>query len=745
MESLSDDQRDALSAIVKWHGDGGQEPLILGGLAGTGKALADGTLIPGPDGARPIEDLRPGDQVFGADGQAAKVIGVYPQGVRDLYRMTFRDGTSIACDGEHRWAVSMRSHGKPKTFTRTTLELLAHGLRNNAGCKFQVPLSSPLQYPPQDLPVDPYVLGVLLGNGTDLGRTPTLCNNAERPQIAEEMIRRLPSWTAVSTDQPVASVKRYRITDPAQMAEGRDVHFRNRFAVLFEQLGLARGRQGLKSPERFIPAVYLQAPEPERWLLLQGLMDTDGSCVRNRTTFSSESPWLISGIVELVQSLGGTAIVRASGTEVNIKTFRCPFLCRESVWALSRKNPPSRAITAIEPCGRGPATCIMVDALDHLFVAEHSIVTHNTRLAGLLPAVLPRARIAYAAYTGKAVSVLRAALPAGSERVSTLHRLLYSPCVMSLCAASEQPLPAKAVRCPAHGRQEAPCPVRQQVSFTPVADPLEELDLVVADEASMIPERIWADLTSHGVPVLAVGDHGQLPPVQSAFNLMAAPDLRLEEIHRQNAEHPSGMAILNMARWAREQGHVPHGPYGPDVMKIRPHDIGHAGLHPAEADMIICATNATRAWHNTAMRSWFGRSGQPQAGDVVICLRNNYDEGLFNGQRGTIRETGRSLAIDGEPAWQMSIELDGLDDPWEGAVAAAPFGQPPATASAIRSRDLALFDFGYALTCHRAQGSTVSRVLVIEEGWPAPGTELRQRWLYTAVTRASQALTVAGW
>ena len=101
-----------------------------------------------------------------------------------------------------------------------------------------------------------------------------------------------------------------------------------------------------------------------------------------------------------------------------------------------------------------------------------------------------------------------------------------------------------------------------------------------------------------------------------------------------------------MARWAREQGHIPAGWYGQNVVKIAPHEIGYAGLHPGDADMIICATNKTRQFHNAAMRAWHGRSGPPREGDVVICLRNNYDEGLFNGQRGTIldsfRDTGRS-------------------------------------------------------------------------------------------------------
>jgi UvrD-like helicase C-terminal domain/AAA domain len=376
--------------------------------------------------------------------------------------------------------------------------------------------------------------------------------------------------------------------------------------------------------------------------------------------------------------------------------------------------------------------------------------TGKTTLAGLLPGLLGDARIAFCAYTGKAVQVLRGkldALDASPAVVSTIHRLLYRPAVLAYCADSTEMLPAGEDRCAAHQRREQPCPAAQQVSFTPVPEPLAGLDLVVADEASMIPERLWADLTSHGVPVLAIGDHGQLPPVQSAFSLMAAPDLRLEEIHRQSAADPAGMAILNVARWARERGHIPHGVYGPGVMKIRPDGIGHPGqgLHPGASDMILCATNRTRAYHNDRMRAWHGRSGPPQPGDVVICLRNNHAEGLFNGQRGVITEAGEPRVRGGEETCPMTIGLDALDEPWQGQVALRTFGAPPDTARQVRDRDLALFDYGYALTVHKSQGSEADRVLVIEEGWPPAGTETRARWLYTAVTRARRELTVAGW
>jgi exodeoxyribonuclease-5 len=379
--------------------------------------------------------------------------------------------------------------------------------------------------------------------------------------------------------------------------------------------------------------------------------------------------------------------------------------------------------------------------------------TGKTTVAGLLPAVLNRAKIAYTAYTGKAVHVLRGSLGglgARAEVVSTLHRLLYRPAVMTLCAESGLELRGRETACDAHRLRKdmpgirPPCPARQQVSFTPAPDPLAGLDLVVADEASMIPEQLWADLTGHGVPVLAIGDHGQLPPVQSAFSLMSSPDLRLEEIHRQSAADPDGMAILNMSRWAREHGYIPGGWYGPSCVKTTPDRMGHEGLHPGDANMILCATNATRAWHNDAMRAWHGRSGPPAPGDVVICLRNNYGEGLFNGQRGTVRENRGAACVNGTDAWQLAVDMDGQDLSWEGAVAAAPFGQLPEAARSIRDRSIALFDWGYALTTHKSQGSAADNVLVIEESWPPPG-EIRSRWLYTAVTRAVKQLTVVGW
>ena len=363
--------------------------------------------------------------------------------------------------------------------------------------------------------------------------------------------------------------------------------------------------------------------------------------------------------------------------------------------------------------------------------------TGKTTLVSLLPEVLPDAKIVFVAYTGKAVSVLQAKLTArgvNSELISTIHRLLYQPKISSICLVSNQIVPRSGGKCQTHASFPDPCAVRDQVSFDPVDYPLAGIDLVVADEASMIPEKLWLDLTSHCVPVMAVGDHGQLPPVRSSFNLMADPHIRLEEIHRQAAGSP----ILAVAQWARQTGQIPPGWYGENVVKVARHELAYVGLHPRDADMIICAKNATRQWHNAAMRNIHGHSGPPAAGDVVICLRNNYEEGLFNGLRGTITQIFGETVSANEPAIDMEIELEGVPEPWTGAVSAVQFGQR-GTLSNL-NRDLALFDYGYAITCHKSQGSSAGSVIVIEENWPS-GPD-RSRWLYTAVTRAEHTLTV---
>jgi exodeoxyribonuclease-5 len=335
------------------------------------------------------------------------------------------------------------------------------------------------------------------------------------------------------------------------------------------------------------------------------------------------------------------------------------------------------------------------------------------------------ATVAFCAYTGKATRVLHEKLrERGAARrgdsVSTIHSLIYTT----------EDAPGGV---PRWNRKDA-------LSFS----------LIVVDEASMVDEPIWQDLLSFGILILAVGDHGQLPPVGSSFNLMDKPQLRLERIFRQEA----GSAIIEVATLARETGILPVKEYGAGVRKLD-RSLPETGVMVQEllskwkTDLLILSgDNNTRIKLNQAIREMRDmESPLPQSGDQVVCLRNNRAKHIFNGMIGRI---GRVVPAEGENGslwYEAEIALDGEDYAYTGYILREQFG----ASKTVKEVPLApdgergdLWDFGYALTVHKAQGSQSQSVLVFEERFAKSSEEDWRRWLYTAVTRAELELTVVG-
>lgn len=349
--------------------------------------------------------------------------------------------------------------------------------------------------------------------------------------------------------------------------------------------------------------------------------------------------------------------------------------------------------------------------------------TGKTTLAQTLPSMLGlgASEVAYCAYTGKAVAVLNRRLR-GVE-AKTFHRLMYSP------------IEVHCSRCPRSRDEDARCHghcIRcgLEWSRTPRLDP--RVRLIVVDEASMVDEAIHDDLLAFGVPVLWIGDHGQLPPVRGSFNLMADPDLRLETIHRQVADSP----ILKMAMLARETGRVPFGEYGPGVIKR--HRDGTLDVDDVDdwsSDLLVlCGFNKTRVHMNRAIRMHRGfPPDEPVAGDRVICLRNNNEVGVHNGMTGTVVE----CAERGDDAYELRVKLDGEDREYCRRVSREQFNAEKTVSETPRKLDL--WDFGYCMTVHKAQGSEAERVVLMEER--LRGGE-HARWLYTGITRAKSRLEV---
>jgi len=330
-------------------------------------------------------------------------------------------------------------------------------------------------------------------------------------------------------------------------------------------------------------------------------------------------------------------------------------------------------------------------------------------------------RIAYCSFTGKASRVLDRKLKdvkalTKVDYTGTIHRLIYKAIVDD----NDNII----------GWEKKP-----KDEF--------EYDLIIVDEASMVTKDIWNDLLSYGVPVLAVGDHGQLPPIESSFNLMEKPALKLEEIFSQEKDTP----IIQVSEMARKYGGIPKLSFSDTVKKFSRQDedaqefLTDIFSSFDDQTMVLVGYNNTRINLNKGIRQLLEFETQaPTYGDRVICLKNNANAGIFNGMMGTVVSISKS-EIKG--CLDAEIALDGEDECFVGLISEKQFNNTVVDGKTLM-REINLFDFGYALTVHKAQGSQARRVVVFVERFPRMTDDLWRRWLYTAVTRAEKELYIVG-
>lgn len=309
--------------------------------------------------------------------------------------------------------------------------------------------------------------------------------------------------------------------------------------------------------------------------------------------------------------------------------------------------------------------------------------------------------VAFAAFTGKAAHVMR---QKGCAGASTIHALIYRP---------------------ADEGDEG------ELMFTLRRDaPASKADLIIIDECSMVDADLGKDLLSFGKPVLVLGDPAQLPPVKGGgYFTDAAPDFMLTEIHRQAADNP----IIRLSMDIRE-GRDPEQGGGAlrliTRQEITPEDI-------LGADQVLVGTNRTRRRYNERIRELKHHSGAtPEAGEKLVCLRNNRQKGLLNGGIWTVKEQKPPR---GDRA-RLLVEPEDGGKAVKISVPAAFFTDGPESVPFPLRRGADEFDYGYALTVHKAQGSQWDDVILFDESFAFQ--EHRARWLYTGVTRAAKTLTL---
>lgn len=359
--------------------------IVIGGGTGTGKALCLKTLIPTPAGMIPLGELCVGDTVFDENGQLTKITGFFPQGLRPSYLVKFSDNSSVIADLEHNWYVkeSAGTYGSKNSsnyVVKTTAELL-DGIDNT---QYEVPLTKPVQYAAQELPVDPYLLGFWIACGNSNGRISGENRNVE-DVLSERGIKFSRVFDRIGGD----SVLMLEI-------EG----FRDQLIAL-----------GLLSAENddypvVLPEAYLIASEGQRKALLAGILD-NGGILHRRNGYIE---FIISGndrfatqIARLLGSLGISAkrqeLAHDKGNMINIafetasEVFACKDLteAHQKAKANNSNQGDHKYITEIKPVGDVEVACISVDSPNHLYLFgnEHT-VTHNTSMLNALSGCIPQ-------------------------------------------------------------------------------------------------------------------------------------------------------------------------------------------------------------------------------------------------------------------------------------------------------------------------------------------------------------------
>lgn len=314
--------------------------------------------------------------------------------------------------------------------------------------------------------------------------------------------------------------------------------------------------------------------------------------------------------------------------------------------------------------------------------------TGKSHLIGFLLKFFPN--FAVGAFTGKAANVLRRRdIPA-----NTIHSIIYEP------LKSED----------------------GDVTF--ILKRNLEYEGFIIDESSMVSEEIYNDLAHFKLPMIFVGDHGQLEPVGTNFNLMSSPDYRLETIHRNAGE------IAQFSEWIRK-GKSPFSFRGDNsqVRLMLRKNVKISDL--ANVSQVICAYNKTRVDINARIRAHLKKEGLLKKGDKIICIHNNKKIGIFNGMQGYVgrhfkRGKKRYLDFETDQGVFTGVHFDENQFGQEKSVVDWSDGAPNP------------FDYAYCITCHKAQGDEFDHVHVIEQkcnNWD------HRRWAYTAASRAKLKLT----
>lgn len=371
-----------------------------------GKALSLDTPIPTPTGWRTMGDLQKGDYVFGRDGKPTKVVETFGIFNKPMYKVTFEDGTSIKSCKDHIWLVQTKNSRKMSGYiAKTNRKLRKPEYRETSGWfetntekmakdfarvrtdgkgtdfKYRVPMAEAVEYPKKDLPLDPYTLGIWLGDGCK-NHTGVTCSDSDRAEMMKNIEEQGHSckWTKKPGQAGTIWI------DTLQVGGNKTLEALKKLSVF---------------KNKHIPDVYMFGSIEQRVELLKGLMDTDGFCSKaGQCEFTQKNKDIAYQVAELVRSLGIKATLNEKRARCNGKDCGVVYVIRfytdksHSCFKLTRKHErlkdslssrmKAKSIVNIEPIPTEPSKCIMVDNAEHLYLADQYTATHNTEFVSAL-------------------------------------------------------------------------------------------------------------------------------------------------------------------------------------------------------------------------------------------------------------------------------------------------------------------------------------------------------------------------
>ena len=671
---LNNDQIFANYALENWWNSGTKNQVFnISGGAGVGKALTNTTIIPTPNGKKFLFEIKKGDYVFDRRGEPTKVLGVYPQGKKEVYLVHLNDERVVECCKDHLFTtIEQDSFSGNLVLKDRTVEEMYKGLQvGEEG--YTIHSNYPVKYTYKELDVHPEYYGreVIIVNYT----------NIEAGVEDDDLYRFIPDEYLYSS-------------------------YKQRLDLI----------EGLK----------MVADIDEQGIEINGKMSP---CVLNTLMIGNER--LLNNIKELLYSTGFHRVfikyidMDDEENEYDIGYWYLTWIDYDQMNQLCSIDKITKTDRIEE------MTCIYVDNPEHLFLCNDFVVTHNTTLIMYFieRIGLPLNNVLFTSFTGKAVNVMqRHGLPA-----KTIHSAIYD---YEKSLAKDENGNYIILR---NGKA-------LKVGNFVLKDRLpKKIKLIVVDEASMVPENLALDLLSFGIPIVALGDLNQLPPVMGKSYFLKEPDVILRQIMRQAEGNP----IIWLANQVLAGKGLKYGVYGYSSV-LRKRDLTEFQF--LDASIVLTCLNNTRYSVNNYFREDLKRIKQleyPHVHEKICCEKNNWDECLdgfylTNGMTGYVDHyyrdsyTKRALTIDFRPDFlnksykKLPVNYYHLNK------------NPSAPIDGMKEKfsfDLNKFGYAYALTCHKFQGSQADKILFLYEDF-MNSNEDNRRLLYTGITRAIKQVQI---